>query len=260
MDFIQAVASEFIAGLLGTLLGILFKIGFDRVIRRRRAQTIRSFLNFPQGEIVIVHSALFDSSRHSYNYPSCDMVSSRRLSGLLESIGLKEGQDFSVAPESNFLTSKGEVNLESLRCNLILLGGPKRNKITAEILKGSVKPRYDMHLDESGENVLYDSFTRNHLKASRDDPQFRSQSDDNDEGYGYDYGLVMTMANPLNLDHGVLIIAGIHGPGTIGASTFITDKKSVALMISKRHGGVIQEVVYAKYACKTDRIIEVSMI
>ena len=263
MQFLTSVLKDLIVSVVGIILGGLGKIGYDRLIRHRRNRAFSNLLNFDKGEIVIIHSALYDRSREAYNYPSCDMVSARRFANLFETAGKKEGPDFTIEPESRFLTLKGEVDPKDLGRNLILLGGPKRNKVALEVLKRSARQRYDMDLDDAGENRLYDSRTRNHLTSTRDDrnkPESTGDND-NDESIGYDYGLIMSMKNPFRSDRGVLVVAGIHGPGTIGAATYISDRGNLS-NLSRRRGkdGIIQEVVCVRYIVKSDIIVEISLV
>jgi hypothetical protein len=188
-------------------------------------------------------------------------LSKRRVANMLEMVGMKEGHDFRITPESDCLTPKGVVDPEVLKYNLVLLGGPKRNKVTHEILKRSAKLRYDMQLDSTGENRFYDRVAKHEFRASRDDP-VHSGIDDNsyDGSVGCDYGLIMSMPNPLHLDRGVLLLAGIHGPGTAGAALYISDRSHLAELCRRRKGGIIQEAVCVKHSAGADRIIEVSLI
>lgn len=259
MEFLQSLSEEILAGLVGTLLGFLGKTGLDFITKRRKDKAFQTFLGFPPGEILIIHSALFDPSRSSYNYPSCDMISGRRIANLLEMIGKKENRDFRIAPESSYLTAEGAVDPAVLNYNLVLLGGPKRNKVTHEVLKMSAKLRYDMQLDLKGENRLYDRMAKHEFKSSRDLSTSAAAPIDEDlEGpNGYDYGLIMSMPNPLHLDRGVLLLAGLHGIGTVGAATYISDRRRLQELSRKRQGGMIQEVVYVKYIAASERITEV---
>lgn len=258
MDFLRSLSEEILAGLIGTLLGFLGKTGLDFFTKRRKDKAFQTFLGFPPGEILIIHSALFDPSRGSYNYPSCDMISSRRIANLLEMIGKRENRDFRIAPESSYLTPEGAVDPEVLNYNLVLLGGPKRNKVTREVLKMAAKLRYDMQLDAKGENRLYDRRAKHEFRSSRDLAPSPAQPADEDlEGTnGYDYGLIMSMPNPLHLDRGVLLLAGLHGIGTVGAASYISERRRLQELARKRQGGVIQEVVYVKYITGSERITE----
>ena len=264
MGFFRDVSKEVVTGLVGTFLGFLGKIGFDFILKNQRDRLILRLLGFPKGKVLIIHSALFDETRDSYNYPSCDMISARRIANLLESVSKKEGIDFTIIPEANYLTPQGFVNPEVLKYNLILLGGPKRNKVTGEVLENSAKMRYEMSQDATGQNHIYDSITKHSLISSRDKLETVDNSIEikrfDDEGAGYDYGLIMSMPNPLHRDRGVLLVAGIHGPGTVGAATYLSSKKNLSELARTRKGGVIQEVIYVKYDLETENVIEVSMI
>lgn len=260
MDFIRSVSAELIAGLIGTLLGFLAKNGLDAIIKLRRDRVVLRFLGLSNGETVIVHSAIFDKDRDGYNYPSCDQVAARYIANLLESIGMKEGSDFSIEPEPSFLTPEGSVDTAVLSRNLILLGGPKRNRLADDILGASAKLRYDMRLHTSGENELYDRRTRHFLQASRDAREYQPADDKPTTAVAHDYGLIVSMPNPLHLDRGVVIIAGLHGPGTVGAAQFVSHQDHLKELNRRRKGGVIQEVVYVEHKTGSDEILQVSLI
>lgn len=262
MQFFRSVSEELVAGLIGTALGFIGKFGLDWFVRRRKERITLNFFGFPKGKILIIHSALFDSSRDAYNYPSCDMISARRIANMLEEVGKKEGLDFSIAPESDFLTRQGTIDPEVLKFNLILLGGPKRNKATKIVLEKAAKLRYMMSQDETGENRIYDSVTQYALIPSRDRRDHLPDAVEGDESdlFAFDYGLIMSTPNPLHMDRGVLLVAGIHGPGTVGAATFLADKGHLAEMAKRRVGGVMQQVVCAKYAVGADRVVDVTPV
>jgi hypothetical protein len=263
MQFLRSIFEDTFTGLIGAAVGFVAKVGWDFIVRRRREQIILDFFGFSKGEILIIHSALFDRSREAYNYPSCDMISARRLANLLEEVGKKEGLDFTIAPEADYLTVQGTVNPEVWRSNLILLGGPKRNKVAQTILDKAARLRYTMSLAEDGENRLYDNLTRQPLVSSRDrTPSTDKESDmsDGEAVYGYDYGLIMSMPNLLHLERGVLLVAGIHGPGTVGAAAYLADKRHLTEMARKRKGGMAQQVICAKYEIGIDRVVDVTPV
>lgn len=271
MAFLGDLSKDVISGLIGTLIGFVGKILIDFYIKHQKNRIIKEFFGFPvekiPGKIIIVHSALFDESRISYNYPSCDMISARKIANLLEAVGKKEGSDFVVLPEANCLTLQGSVDASIYNNNLILLGGPKRNKLVAEVLKKSIKPRYDMYKDTFDQNVLYDDRTRHYLVSSRDETKVIVDVNESSnivekshQNEGHDYGLIMSVPNPVNLEYGVLILAGIHGPGTVGAAHYISNKDNLQDLSRRRKGNIIQEVVGVDYDLATEQVIDVSII
>lgn len=253
MPFMQSISEQILAGLAGTIIGYIGKVSYDNLIKFRKNRAFIKFLDFPKSNIVIIHSALYDDSRNSYNYPSCDMISARQIANLLEAANKKETIDFRIEPETNCMDAKGTVVSEILKCNLILLGGPKRNKITNQILTNTkIDFRYKMTLDpSSGENQIVDKMTGNHYNPK--------EGETTDERI--DYGLIMTMRNPLNSERGVLMVAGIHGPGTIGSSKFISKRENLVTLSRKRKGGAVQEIIQTThYTDKTDNVKDICLI
>lgn len=259
MDLIRGVVENLIAGLVGAVLGYFAKIGWDRFKKAQRSKTILDIFNAAHGCTLIIHSATYDESRHAYAFPYCDTKASRIIASLFESIGQKEGIDFKILPDYDLMLADGTIDPTIMNNNLVLICSPKRNRITKLILSKSPNLRYSMEIDKvTGEIILYDEVRHNILSPSSN-PHFLDQGSPKPIEKGYDYGMIASMPNPINLTRNVVILAGIHGSGTLGAAMLVGDENFRSELCRRRKNSIIQEVVIAKYEDEVEKIIETSL-
>jgi len=252
---LNGIFENLVAGIIGSLLGFLAKLGFDHFQKIRKSRSIIDFFNLKKGKVAIIHSAIFDSERGVYNYPASDTRATRMISKTLESVDLREGQDFIITPDMEFINHDGSLRPKLMDFNIVLTCAPKRNKVTEEILSAYPKVRYRLSFDPSThKNLLYDSYTNNYFVPSRDIPN----SIDNKTGY--DFGLIMAASSPLNPAKHIVILAGIHGSGTIGAAMAVSNSQKLQELCSKRVGGIIQAVVRAEYQDDYDNVVDISLV
>jgi hypothetical protein len=76
---------------------------------------------------------------------------------------------------------------------------------------------------------------------------------------GHDFGLILAVPSPYNLERTVIILSGIHGAGTIGASLFISSVSNISELLRRRKGKLIQEIIVAKYQDDHEKVEEVSL-
>jgi hypothetical protein len=244
-----STAYQLSLNLAAAAIGWLARIGYVMLRRQwQRRQRIRAFYDFfgTSGRLVVIHSAVLDQPSAGavatavdhpvYNYPGTDIRASRLLVRLFESVGMKEGNDgFTIKPD---IQVKTDSNLWDK--DLVLLCGPARNHIFHDLCP-IIKMRYTMEDNEEGSNVLKDTL-RGHqqLLASRELPP--STSDGN-----FDYGLLASLPNPNNHSRRIVILAGIHGTGTVGAAEFLTTGRELQSLVKRRQNQVISEVVQAFY-------------
>lgn len=261
MNIVYGIGNHIISGIIGALAGYVLARLIDSFRQIRRNKIIQDFFGLrgkDQGseQVTIVHSALFDTSRNALSFPACDMKAANLIASLLRQIGFQEGENFSIFSDLELRSS--DSFRSRLRENLVLICSPKRNSLTAELLSRSPKLRYDLYFDEqSGENVLLDNERCTPFLSSRDDPRNKNQRPDKE---GYDFALICSMPNPFNLERKAIILGGIHGSGTLGAAKFLSFGKNLERLISRRRGGIIQEVAIARYARDPEIITEVSLV
>lgn len=259
MDIINGVIENLIAGIVGAILGFLAKTGWDNFKKRQRSKSIIDFFHIAHEHTLIVHSAIFDESRHAYAFPYCDTKVARIIASLLESVGQREGIDFAIVPDVDLLLTDGTVDPAIMNKNLVLICSPKRNSIAKLIVSKSPKLRYSMEVDEiTGEIVLFDEIRKTFLTSSQD-IQILDKIPQRQTSDGFDYGLIISMPNPINITKNVVMLAGIHGSGTLGAGMFIKDEDSRSELCRRRKNGIIQELIVARYKGKLERVFETSL-
>jgi hypothetical protein len=234
--------------LLAAVIGWLAAVGFAALRRlwqrRRRVRAFRDFFG-TSGHLLVIHSAVLDelsadnyisgAGNSVYNYPATDIRATRFLVRLFESVGLEEGADFNISPDIRVKTD------HTLWDNdLVLLCGPARNRVLRD-LTPAIRMRYAMEVGQSGSNILRDMLRGGQqMLASRELPQ---PTDDGD----FDYGLVASLPNPNNHSRQLVILAGIHGTGTVGAAQLITTGGELRKMATRRKDHVVSEVVQVLY-------------
>jgi hypothetical protein len=136
MDFFRSIGEKLLVGLVGSALGYLVRTIVDSLKKQRRSRAIIDFFGIKKQEITyIIHSSVFDKERKAYDFPSCDTRSYRLVARLLESVDMKEDENFFILPDFDSIGSDGRLKPEIAGCNMVILGSPKRNRVTSEILK-----------------------------------------------------------------------------------------------------------------------------
>lgn len=156
---------------------------------------------------------------------------------LFESAGLREGQDLTVYP---YRPDRGLLPVNLSETNIVLLCGPARNNAYEKITAGAQPMRYSRTVGSDEKNVLKDGHRNQQLLASR-------ESLDASSGSAYDYGLVASLPSPYNSSKRLVILAGIHGTGTVGAAEFVADPANVRILNGRWDGGTISEIIRVDY-------------
>jgi hypothetical protein len=200
---------------------------------RARDAAVKEFFGLP-GKVIIVHSAVFDPPEQAWNYPATDTKAARALATVLESSGMREGVDFSVMPDRRVT-----IDDALWRNNLVLLCGPARNAVL-EHLAPALSMRYTMSVDDAGRNVLTDRDRDSRMLSSR-------EAGSSNSGH-YDFGLIASLPSPRQPQRRVVLLAGIHGTGTVGAASFVTDVGNLRTLNGRRRtDGVVSEVIRVDY-------------
>jgi hypothetical protein len=239
--------SQLSLNLLAAAIGWLAAITFAALRRQwRQGLRVRAFRAFfgTSGQLLVIHSAVLDElspdnnpsgGEHSvYNYPATDIRACRFLVRLFESVGLKEGADFNILPDIKVKTDRTLWDKD-----LVLLCGPARNHVMRG-LSSAIRMRYTMEVDQNGHNILKDTHRPGPpMLASR---ELTQPTDDGD----FDYGLIASLPNPNNYNRKLVILAGIHGTGTVGSAQFLTMNGELR-KLTKRKAPVVSEVVQVLY-------------
>jgi hypothetical protein len=244
----ESTVYQVLLNLVAAAIGWLASIAFN-VLKRQRIRS-RRFLAFcdifgSSGHLLVIHSAVLDKpgpnavgavpSYPVYNYPSTDIRATRLLVRLFESVGLKEGSGFTILPDIRVKVDNSLWNND-----IVLLCGPARNHVFRDLCP-VIRMRYTMEVDPQGSNVLRDTLRGGQqLLASRELTQPTSEGD-------FDYGLLASLPNPYNQSRRVVILAGIHGTGTVGAAQLLSTGRGLQEVARRRQSHVVSELVKASY-------------
>ena len=206
MNIITQIAVNIISGLIGVWIGRAW-YEFQRAIRLRRAK--RFWKVFVSGELQVVVGRFleFASFEQSGFLGVGDAMALAELRMHFESLGLR---DFSVSYADR-------LDGDSLKTNLILIGGPDVNTITKEAVV-RIQSTLRFGNPEHHEIAIYDSVT-DRIYA----PLVRTDSNEIIK----DYGVVLKTTNPFAPNKQVLIVAGSFGYGTWAGIRFITSRQFI---------------------------------
>jgi hypothetical protein len=234
MDPLGFLFDKSLGALIGLLVGYGARVSQERVTRLRGRRTIRAVFGL-RGKSLIIHSAIHDTERRAYAYPSCDTRVARIVAALFDSLSLKEGVDFAIGPDIHYSSPDGGI-ATARGANLVLICGPKRNAMTRFVLQKTPDLRYQLTVDpKSGENALYDRHLGDFLV-----PRWPAAT-----GIpgGQDYGLIQAFPNPFSLNNTVVIIAGVHGAGTLAAGQWLSEANNLAELARRKRAKIIETVV-----------------
>lgn len=231
--------------LLAAAIGWLAHVSFTALRQKRRlGRRVRAFRDFfgTSGQLLVIHSAVLDKPSTDsdieypvYNYPATDIRATRVLAQLFKSVGLKEGIHFEILPD---IEVKSNLNLWNK--DLVLLCGPARNHVFRD-LDPALRMRYMMELDQDGSNVLKDT-----LRGGQRMLTSRELTQPTNDG-NFDYGIVASLPNPKNHSRRLVILAGVHGTGTLGAAQFLAADGELPKLVKARKDSVVCELVQAMY-------------
>lgn len=244
----KSTVDQVLLDLVAAAIGWMASLAFTAIKRQWiRIQRRKAFYDVfgTSDHLIVIHSAVLDQpdpnstdvpgDYPAYNYPATDIKATRLLVRLFESVGLKEGNGFTILPDIRIKID------DSLWDNdIVLLCGPSRNHVFRELCP-VIRMRYTMEIDARGSNVLRDTLRGGQqLFASRELAQRENEGD-------FDYGLLASLPNPHNQNRRVVILAGIHGTGTVGAAQFLATGKGLQEVSKKRSSHVVSELVKASY-------------
>ncbi len=196
-------------------------------IRVQSRHYVRKIWNFRQGGVRIILSSLKGECDHYGNATGTgEILGLSVLMPILHSVYAPE----SLAVE---LSDYSEPKLYE-RCNLILLGGPKRNHVTKHALK-ALKEKGLLGF-EFRDHKLYDLGSEESYEARFEDGFIKE-----------DFGLVIKAPNPFREDRLLYILAGCRTFGVYAAASILTAHESLAA-IAERSGedyfsGVVKVVM-----------------
>ncbi len=215
------IAIALIAALIGAAASQLWSYVQHKVREKSLNRSVRAFFG-PPGKILVVHSAVFDAPEQAYNYPATDTRAARALAKLFESVGLREGPDFAILPDRSV-----RIDDALWANNLVLLCGPARNKVFEHVAPLCAAARYSMTVTQDRRNVLTDNKRRQQLRSSR-------EVGAEDPNSGFDFGLISSLPSPQGAAKRVVLLAGIHGTGTVGAAEFVCSLTNLRELVNRQ--------------------------
>jgi hypothetical protein len=236
----SSAVSDISINLISSGLGAGILYGTQRTMRwAREKSTTRAFRNVfgPRpARIRIIHSSVFDDDENAYNYPATDTRAARHLAQFFESMRLREGADFVIEPDRR--VHVGETLWND---NIVLLCGPARNELCLDLITRSTVRHKLLLSDAKKMNVLIDEKIPDaQYLASRElPPEMNSES--------FDYGLIASFPNPYNSLRRIVVLAGIHGTGTVGAVEFICHPENLEYINQRLTNGQVSKVVKVHY-------------
>lgn len=243
---------DYIVGLLSgvTLTGLAWIA--TRLIRAhgrraRRRFTGEFFGATNEKPILIVHAATYDEKRRAWDWPAPDAKAATLITGILIDMGMNLGVHFQIMPHSDAMVAKDVVDPNVKDANLVLVGGPKRNPLTKAVLSLLTTMRYSIRDDTkpAGTYCVHDSFGDKNYYATDDDvrPTANTALPEGD-----DWGIVLSTRSPFRSDRTLVVLAGLHGAGTLGAAQVLREQSRLAqLWQSREPGDTLQKLVKVHY-------------
>jgi hypothetical protein len=244
-----------LAHLIAGGLGYSLRYVQERLKIRTHRRNIESLLGLTDRHVYVVHSAIFDTQRQAFNFPSCDARAARAVAHLLEKAGRVEGENFDVVSAEEFELLNGSIETGPA-VDVIAICGPKRNAVVASVLAKAAALRYRLNVDTDGRSVLFDHEVGANIIGS---------NNVNVDGLvmmgpGIDFGVFQSMPNPFNHSQRVTILAGRRGAGTAGVAQMLADPSNIAEICKRRKGDTVEELVKTVWNETPERLSKVSLV
>ncbi len=230
-------------------IGFTAKWMYDKSRKMRVNKYIKEFFGLRGREIVICHTASV-AAPHRPDIPLADVQAAYRLASFLEGTKIVAHHNIQVIPYFELLRPDGLIRDEFKNCNLLIIGGPRHNKAADMIFQKSHNLRYRMIFDpHAGTHYIQDTVTQNEIRSTSDSV-----------GQGRDFGLILSLPNPLNSSQHVVLLAGIHGSGTLGAERIVSNPKELKELCHSRRNGIIERILLADYSDNQLRVTQASLL
>jgi hypothetical protein len=223
VSFVEPSLSIIFSFILGVVTSLVATYIYAGQQRRTSSRSLRALFSFGKGEVLLVfpHRAREPSSI----MPRMAIEDVFAMKNIIEILGHLR--------ISNKIRDPGRLSDRDKQRNIITFGGEKVNEFTAEILKRlppgksfSFKPdptNANRYFIQRGATTTYTSLS------------FDVSDDAGPHEERKDTGFVLKHVNPNNRDSIVVVIAGIRGIGTWGASDCLR-KKAEEIYGKKRAG------------------------
>ena len=244
---------EFVLLLFVSLVGYSARVAQEQFRAWWQRRTLGQFFGLPDATVTIVHGAIYDRERQALNYAAADPRSARAIASLFNRFHMREGKDFEIVSEADPREDQEGKEVEVLSNsdvsqyeglwdrNVVLIGGPRRNPVLDSVLPHLTALPFEMKFDRTTrQTLLTDVHRHQQLKGSRDNPEHKN-------GGTYDYGLIASVPNPRNPMRRLVIVAGIHGIGTVGAAQFVAQVDNLKTLKRRAKNGVVAVPLLVRY-------------
>ena len=216
MMVMTSVTNWFVLGPLpGLVVSLLAWTG--KRLHDRRSNRRRWLLRDPR-RVRICISTSPSVETGAYNRPTTGIGQAKALAQISPSL-TKAWRDIDV--QSVYFAE--EIAGSDLETDLILIGGPKTNALTARVL------------DLVGEDL---GVRQDESRIMVGDKHLEGEVDDH--GTGVDYGLVMRIRNPFSSGRRLIVLSGSHTFGTVAAARFMASAP-----LPSEHRGELAVVIKA---------------
>lgn len=252
-------------GLVAIFLGYCGRLAQEWLRASWQRRRLGQFFGIPDARVTIVHGAIYDPERQAFNFAAADQQAARSIAELFNQFHLREGKDFDITfepdPRSDTGVAVAELSeVETARYqrlwsrNVVLIGGPRRNAVLDSLAPHLKSLALQITLERSSrKTLLYHTKLHQQLVPPRDDPS-------KGNGESYDYALVASLPNPHNLNRRLVILAGIHGTGTLAAGGYVSNLENLTMLNKRARNRIIAEGLVAKYEPGDERPTSVELI
>jgi hypothetical protein len=252
---VQWLANSFftiVLGLITLVLGYCARLAQEWARGSLQRRSLGQFFGIPDTPVTIVHGAIYDEGRKAFNFAAVDQEAAKLVADLFQQFHLREGKDYEIIYEPDPRSDAGEAVAELSSAdtaryerlwkrNLVLIGGPRRNAVLDSLVPHLGTLPLQISLDRKSRKTILRHVKMEHqLTPSRDDSR-------KPDGDNYDYAIVASLPNPHNAQHRLVILAGVHGTGTIAAGRFVSKLDNIKLLNKQVRDGVIAEALKARF-------------
>ncbi|MBQ0935921.1 hypothetical protein [Ideonella paludis] len=255
--WIGLLVSSIVGFALGYLASVLAGPHTKRFTERVEGGAVRDLLQLNGADVIIV--VPHQPGPHSRRLPQLaveDVLALRNIFDVLAEIGIKNPK----------IRHPENLDDSDFKKNIITIGGSIRNAFTAEVLRWPVNGdilefvRSSIHPNQvelhRGPTTVYHS--PSYDEATSDQPRATSK----------DVALILRRPNPRSETKSVLVVAGIRGTGTWGASDYLRKHaRALAERVSRDQGGAMAhgflallEVEYQNFDISRTKVKDVASI
>lgn len=255
--WINLAISSVLGFVLGYIASVLAGPHTKRFTERVEGGAVRDLLKLNGSDVLIVvpHQP-GPNTRCRPQFAVEDVLAVRNVFDVLAEIGIKNPK----------IRHPENLDESDLKKNIVSIGGSLRNSFTAEVLRAPINGdildfvRSPAHLDQvelhRGPTTVYHS------------PSYTEPTSDQPRAASKDIAFILRRPNPKNESKSVLVLAGIRGTGTWGASDHLRKHaRTLAERVARDQGGAMThgflallDVEYANFDISRTKVKDIASI